>query len=204
MRLVIRRKMQYSKNINQTVQPLLTRPLQIDEVEKIGEIQRAEEIHGYYRLQNGVLTVVPHVERVQSFDPKELASILDRQRKILAGGGVVIGAFDGEKIVGVVSVENRRRGANQNYCKMDILYVSAGYRGRGIGKRLVDLSKTVTLRVGATKLYISATPTTTTVDFYLRLGAVLATELDPELYQQEPEDIHLELKAGDFTTQSDS
>jgi hypothetical protein len=34
------------------------------------------------------------------------------------------------------------------------------------------------------------------VDFYLRLGAVLTQELDLELYQKEPDDIHLELGTG--------
>jgi hypothetical protein len=41
-------------------------------------------------------------------------------------------------------------------------------------------------------MYISATPSEHTVDFYMRLGCRLAAEPDPELYAFEPEDIHLE------------
>jgi hypothetical protein len=66
----------------------------------------------------------------------------------------------------------------------------------GLGGRLVDESKMAAKNFGAGKLYISATPTTNTVDFYLRLGAVLTKELDLELYQREPDDIHLELATG--------
>jgi predicted N-acetyltransferase YhbS len=141
------------------------------------------------------LNVVEYIEHVNSFDTEELTDILYRQRKIKREGGIVIGAFDGERIVGVVSVEKKRRGIELGYCKMDILYVSYDHRQLGIGRRLVDLSKKVARNFGANKLYISATPTTNTVDFYLKLGAVLTTELDLELYQKEPEDIHLELKA---------
>ena len=47
-------------------------------------------------------------------------------------------------------------------------------------------------KLGAKKLYISATPSENTVNFYLHLGCVLAKEMDPELFELEPEDIHLE------------
>jgi GNAT superfamily N-acetyltransferase len=159
------------------------RELQINEIERIHEINRREEIYGHYKLHNGMLVAVEGIEYVNAFDHDELNDILCRQRKIKE-----------EKIMGVASVENKRRGMRLEYCKMDILYVSYEYRGRGIGKNLVEMSKRTAQRFGASKLYISATPTKTTVDFYLKLGAILTTELDIALHQKEPEDIHLELK----------
>jgi hypothetical protein len=39
-------------------------------------------------------------------------------------------------------------------------------------------------------MYISATPSENTVNFYLRRGAVVTSEPDPELFEFEPEDIH--------------
>jgi predicted N-acetyltransferase YhbS len=173
---------------------VLTRELQINEIDRIGEIQRKEEIRSHYKLKDGILTLVDNIDHVNSFDTQELTNILDRQRKIKREGGLVLGAFEDQRIVGVVSVENKRRGFKLEYCKMDILYVSYDHRQLGIGKKLVDLSKEAATNFGASKLYISATPTANTVDFYLRLGAVLTTELDLELYQNEPDDIHLELK----------
>jgi GNAT superfamily N-acetyltransferase len=170
------------------------RELQINEIERIHEINRREEIYGHYKLHNGMLVAVEGIEYVNAFDHDELNDILCRQRKIKEEGGLIIGAFDDEKIMGVASVENKRRGMRLEYCKMDILYVSYEYRGRGIGKNLVEMSKRTAQRFGASKLYISATPTKTTVDFYLKLGAILTTELDIALHQKEPEDIHLELK----------
>ena len=40
-------------------------------------------------------------------------------------------------------------------------------------------------------MYISATPSEHTINFYLRQGCVVASEVDPELFALEPEDIHL-------------
>lgn len=175
---------------------LQIRGIRNNEIDRIKEIQREEEILGYYKLKDGFLTVIDKYEQVYSFDKDELSDIINRQRKIKSEGGVVIGAFDDEIIVGVVSVENRRIGIEMNYCKMDILYVSNNFRGSGIGSRLVEESKKAARGFGAGKLYISATPTVTTVDFYLKQGAILTKELNLELYQREPDDIHLELETG--------
>jgi hypothetical protein len=42
-----------------------------------------------------------------------------------------------------------------------------------------------------TWLYISATPSQNTVDFYLKRGCQVTGDPDPELWELEPEDIHL-------------
>jgi hypothetical protein len=49
---------------------------------------------------------------------------------------------------------------------------------------------------GAKSMYISATPSEHTIDFYLRLGCKVTPEPDPELFALEPEDIHLEYDLG--------
>ena len=48
--------------------------------------------------------------------------------------------------------------------------------------------------LGGEKLYISATPSENTVNFYMNNGAILAKESDKELYEMEPDDIHLEIQ----------
>lgn len=70
--------------------------------------------------------------------------------------------------------------------------MSQGYRKQGLGSRLFNLAVEKAKALGAKKLYLSATPSENTVNYYLRLGCVLATEIDPELFALEPEDIHLE------------
>jgi hypothetical protein len=54
---------------------------------------------------------------------------------------------------------------------------------------------------GAHRLYISATPSENTVNFYVRLGCTVAKEPDSDLSELEPEDIHLEFEV--LTTQGD-
>ena len=62
-----------------------------------------------------------------------------------------------------------------------------------IGQHLVEEIKKVARSYQAKKLYISATPTKATVDFYLKAGACLTKEIDQELFDLEPLDIHLEM-----------
>lgn len=170
--------------------------LDAETVDLIGSIDRSEEIHEQYRLKDGELELVPFRVSVKGFDSTELAELIDRQQKILAENGYVIGAFADEKLIGVASVENRKRGSHCNYMKMDILYVSHPHRAKGIGAALLSRCKKKAQQLGAEKLYISATPTRSTVDFYLRNGTTLVTEVDADLFRLEPEDIHLELRVS--------
>ena len=75
---------------------------------------------------------------------------------------------------------------------MKFLHISSNYRRKGLGKKLFLLASEKAIELGAKKLYISSTPSENTVNFYLRLGCVLAKEINQELYNLEPEDIHLE------------
>jgi hypothetical protein len=45
--------------------------------------------------------------------------------------------------------------------------------------------------LGASGLYISATPTRNTVDAYRRMGASVLARPDPDLLAREPDDVHL-------------
>ncbi|WP_199758354.1 GNAT family N-acetyltransferase [Flavobacterium microcysteis] len=172
---------------------LTYRELKQAELILIKKIDRSEIIHEIYEYTNGELVLKPEHCVVTAFEPKELEYIIKSQNRILAEGGKVIGAFDGDTITGVASVENKIRGIHSEYCKMDILYVSANYRGKRIGHKLLEECKKIALGFGAKKLYISATPTKATVDFYRNEGAVIAKEIDSDLFKLEPLDIHLEL-----------
>jgi GNAT superfamily N-acetyltransferase len=174
---------------------LVFRNLQLHEIVRIAEIDRGEEITGHYVFENKTLKLISSYEMVSGFDPMELQNLLDQQRQLLEDGGKVIGVFSHNALVGVASVERRRRGTGFNYCKMDILYVSKNYRGKKIGQGLIEESKKAARLFGADKLYISATPTKHTVDFYIKHGAMLVQELDESLYRKEPDDIHLEIIA---------
>ena len=72
--------------------------------------------------------------------------------------------------------------------------VDSGYRKKGMGKVLFEKAVERAETLGARRLYISATPSENTVNFYLHMGCEVTGEIDRELFELEPEDIHLEYR----------
>src|SRR5205814_7528782 len=107
-------------------------------------------------------------------------------------GGWCCGAFDGEQLVGAAILDSKRIGANQDQLQLKFLHVSRAYRKTGLGARLFRLAGSTARERGARQMYISATPSENTINFYLRLGCAIAMHPDPEQFALEPEDIHLE------------
>ena len=73
------------------------------------------------------------------------------------------------------------------------LWVSFNYRDKSVGRTLFQLAVKEAWTRGAEAVYVSATPSENTVRFYKNLGCRAADPIDPELYEKEPQDIHLEL-----------
>ncbi len=117
------------------------------EIELLRAVDRSERIEEAYRLEGGRLVLRPAPCDVHGWDPGELAALLARQRALLAGGGAVLGAFEGGRIAGMASVERRLRGAGRDRAKMDILYVSAPFRGQGVARALVARAVEVARRL---------------------------------------------------------
>jgi GNAT superfamily N-acetyltransferase len=109
-------------------------------------------------------------------------------------GGWFYGVFDDDRLIGVVVLENRWIGRSQDTLQLKFLHISRVYRKQGLGKRLFELAAVSARRRGAKRMYVSATPSENTVKFYMGLGCTLASEVDPELFALEPEDIHLEYR----------
>ena len=92
----------------------------------------------------------------------------------------------------VAILDNRPIGPRGEHLQLDFLHVSRDYRGTGLGKRLFQLSKMAASARGARYLYISATPSQQTIDFYIRQRCRMISEPDPALLALEPLDIHME------------
>jgi ribosomal protein S18 acetylase RimI-like enzyme len=102
---------------------------------------------------------------------------------------VALGAFAGERLVGIgIMVPHIRPGIAQ----LAFLHVSNGYRVRGIGRHLSDELERVACEQGDARMVVSATPSLNTVRFYRRRGFEPMEEPLPELYELEPEDVHME------------
>jgi predicted N-acetyltransferase YhbS len=171
--------------------PVLIRLLGRGEIADIWGIDRRELVDGRYRLEGGELAPEPHRFEVPGWPPDArstydpiLAACFDR-------GGCFFGAFDGETLAGAAVLDARPVASHPTLLQLVMLHVSRDYRQRGVGSALFRRVLAEAARRGAAGLYISATPSRNTIDFYRRFGAVPIGRPDPALLALEPEDIHL-------------
>jgi hypothetical protein len=85
---------------------------------------------------------------------------------------MAVGAFDGDTLVGFGVLAYQWRGDHRDYGR-----VAEEARKRG-----------------AKYLFISSTDTRSAVSFYKSNGSQLTDDVDPELFQKEPKDIHMLLR----------
>jgi predicted N-acetyltransferase YhbS len=168
------------------------RPLTRSEIPYIWQIDRSEVIDNIYYLRDGKLVLEPEHYDMHGWPPGEPEHYTPILLDCFGRGGHFWGAFAGELLIGAVVLENRFIGSAKNTLQMKFLHVSRNFRRQGLGNKLFLLAAEKAIELGAKKLYISATPSENTVNFYMRLGCVLATEINEELFAFEPEDIHLE------------
>jgi GNAT superfamily N-acetyltransferase len=105
-------------------------------------------------------------------------------------GAWIDGAFEGGRLVGIAVLENEFFGVGGTL-QLSFLHVSAEIRGKDVGKELFERARAEAKLRGATRMYVSATPTENTVRFYLARGCEVLAEPDARLFALEPEDIHL-------------
>lgn len=170
------------------------REMERAEIVRLSEIDRSEAVEYVYYFRNGLLELEKESYDIISWDKEELSSFINRLYDLYDRQGYIYGAFDEESIVGLAALENKFLGRNSDQLKLDMLYISSAYRGKGIGRKLMEICKVTAKELGASRLYISATPFKNTVDFYMRMGAELTAEINKELFELEPYDIHLDLE----------
>jgi predicted N-acetyltransferase YhbS len=167
------------------------RRLTRDEIELIWTIDRSEIHHHTYEVRGGRLVRSPNYFEVPGWRSdaaeKETPGLFD----CFDRGGTFLGVFDAKPLIGISVLESTRVGRAHDQMQLAYLYVSRAYRGRGVGMQLFEAAVSSAREAGANALYVSATPTENTVDFYLNRGCVLAPEPDPKLLAAEPDDIHL-------------
>jgi predicted N-acetyltransferase YhbS len=163
-----------------------------EEIEQVWNIDRSEVIENIYRLENGALVLRPQYFDVRGWPPGEAEKYTPILIDCFDRGGWFYALFNAAEPVGVVVVDSKRIGRRKDQLQLEFLHVSSACRNRGFGAQLFELAKATARERGARRLYISATPSENTINFYLRLGCAIAEEPDPKLVELEPEDIHLE------------
>lgn len=171
---------------------IIGRELGLNEIGRVWEIDRSEVIDHIYYLESGRLILKSEHYDMKGWPQGESSLYTPLLIDCFERGGWFYGLFDEDRLIAVAILDNKFIGKNKDLLQLKFLHVSHLYRGQGLGHRLWESSKEKAREKGAKSLYISATPSENTIHFYLRLGCMVTQHPDPELYELEPEDIHLE------------
>ena len=166
-----------------------------NEIVKLKEIERKEIIENVFQVIEGEL-ILKKQPYIMEWSKERYEEVIVELHDLYDREGTIIGAFNDKVLVGIVSLENKFIGKYNDQLQLTMLQVSNPYRSMGVGGKLIELIKNRASDLGAEKLYISSSCSENTVYFYLSHGSILASEIDKNLFELEPGDIHLELKAG--------
>ena len=172
------------------------RLLEPSDLRLIADIDRTERIETLYLQRGTELEPIAGDFSAAPWragaGPHSVAEQVEACEHYLAAGGTAIGAFADERLVGIgVVVPHIRAGVAQ----LAYLHVSDGFRGHGVGVHLAGELDRIAREAGATEMVVSATPSANTVAFYRGRGFEPADPL-PELFELEPEDVHMNKRLG--------
>ena len=168
------------------------RDLSREEIGLIWEIDRSEIIENIYYPEKGGLVLKPEYYNLTGWPPGEAEIYTPLLLDCFDRRGWFYGLFDDGRLIAVAILDAKFIGKCGDLLQLKFLHVSSAWRDQGLGDRLFELAKDIARTKGARGLYISATPSEHTVNFYMQRGSVLTKEPDTELFELEPEDIHLE------------
>lgn len=146
--------------------------------------ERKQDVKRVYRRDKSgyVLVDMPYVEDWSLEKKRQVA------RDISSAEYISYVALDNDKVVGFIGLKKRLI----NDCMiLDMMHVSAAYRGNGIGKSLFNLGKEEAKKAGAKALYISACSSEETIAFYRAMGAELTNSPIGEIADDEPYDLQM-------------
>jgi len=164
------------------------RPLQRWELSYITEIDVSEEGDRIYRNVEGRLVAEAESWHRPHWDVEECQRRIAGFTAELDRGDAVLGAFDGDRLVGVASLRYR---LTADMAQLVSLHISQSYRRRGVATALTDEIFRLAKASGAYRIYVSATPSGSALGFYRHKGFELAEQVNEELFALEPEDIHM-------------
>ena len=176
--------------------PLSYRKMTEAELPGLADIDRSETVRVGFELRDGNLVQtsvhwdIPDFFR-QGAGDHTLAQQVAFCRRPLAAGATMIGAFDGETLVGVGLLTPEIR---PGLAQLVYLYVSSPHRREGVASSITRRLLKLAWGLGAESVYVSATPSQSAVEFYRSFGFVPTAQPLPELYAQEPADIHMVLQ----------
>ena len=145
---------------------------------------RTQQVREVYRRVNGeyALVALPYVEDWSPERKREIAQALSGEDCISYL------ALEEGRVVGFISLIKE---LNSGYMILDMMHVSAGFRGKGLGRMLFQKGREEAEKAGAKGLYISACSSRETIAFYRAMGAEVTEQPIAALAEAEPCDLQL-------------
>jgi GNAT superfamily N-acetyltransferase len=168
------------------------RVISASELQRIGEIDRSERITQQYQQRGAALHLIDvDIDARRWEEPGELSldARIAQWRRLAEEGGLALGGFSFGRLVGLAIYA---RASSELPARVAVLHVTKSRRRSGVGRALTDEVVRVARAEGVQRLYVSATPTRGTVDFYASLGFAPLAKPNPRLLALEPEDVHME------------
>lgn len=169
------------------------RGLEPGDVELVRAIDRSEHVDRQYAVIEGRLVDAPVFRAdVPAWDPHgdgefSVARQIQFCRERVAQGGVLLGAFAGDNLLGLAIIHPM---FEPPMAWLSWLHVSRPHRRQGAAAALWAEAASRAGTANASTMYVSATSTGSAVGFYLSRGCRLATPPHPGLFAMEPKDIH--------------
>ena len=176
-----------------------------NELSQIWQIDRTEHVETIYSYENGSLKEHPVNETFYGWAPGNVETYTPIIAKCFQHGGFFWGGFVADKLKSIAILDAKWIGKHKDTLQLEFLHIDRAYRKQGIGRILFmkaveearlrgakRLSRSCYATAKTSTLVHSSTENKNTVEFYKHLGCRITKDIEPELFQLEPHDIHME------------
>jgi GNAT superfamily N-acetyltransferase len=172
------------------VRMLLVREITGEELGRMHELDVSEVGTGIFLQHGSRIDRVDQAHQRSWLTEEEWLPEVRLWQYFLSAGGTALGAFEGDKMIGVAVLRTRLTADTDQLAS---LYIDEAWRRHGVGAALVEKIVELSRRSGALNLYVSATRSESAVSFYLACGFTPTEEANEELLRLEPHDIHMRM-----------
>ncbi len=167
------------------------RKLNAEECIKMTEIDASQYIHKAWREVDGKRRIIT----IDYFDPTWPNGYeLHYENALLnAKEGLVLGAFKGDQLVGILCIRPMDKWNEYRYALLDQLFISKAFRGQGIGKLMLEHAMQMITQWSVERILICAGSAEETIAFYKAIGCTEVTQMHQGLYEDDPRDMQLEM-----------
>jgi GNAT superfamily N-acetyltransferase len=166
------------------------RTITSDELARVHEIDVSEESNAIFVQRGTHLKQVVHARNRAWLSEQDWAPGVRVLQAFVHAGGSAFGAFDDDRLIGFAVLRTRLTADTDQLAS---LYIDKAFRRQGVARGLVERVVDQAVDSGALNLYVSAAPSLAAVSFYLDCGFTPVAEPHPELFELEPEDIHMSM-----------